>query len=416
MTLLMKAELISIGTELLLGQIVNTNAQYLSEQLNAIGIPVYYHSVVGDNPDRLKAQLHISTKRSDLLIFTGGLGPTKDDMTKETIAQFLGCKLTIDQLAMEQIERQYARRNMHMTENNRTQATIIEGAQVFNNNNGMAPGMAVKNNGHHFLLFPGPPSELKPMFEAYGAPYLIALYPEHKVVHSKIMKFCGIGESTLEDKLQDIIDKQTSPTIAPLAHEGEVVIRLTSFSNSEEQAEQEMVQVIEEIQKRAGEFQYGWDNDRLETVLIEALLGQNLTIATAESMTGGLVSHLISSVSGASSVLKGGIVCYANDIKQKLGISTDLIATEGVVSESAARLLATNIRDQYNVDVGVSITGVAGPEPQENKTVGLIYIGIAIGSNVQVHKMVIGGNRQAIQRRAAKRVLFQCIKAIKKGE
>ena len=244
----MKAEIIAIGTELLLGQIANTNAQYISEQLAMFGIPVYYHTVVGDNPQRILAQLEISAQRSDILIFTGGLGPTKDDLTKETIAQFINRSLELDQKSMTQIQDFFETRNVVMTENNSRQAMVIEGAHIFQNNHGLAPGMAVEDRQKHYLLFPGPPKELKPMFTEYAIPYLVELLPEKHIVHSKVMRFIGIGESTLETELQDLIDNQSNPTIAPLAKEGEVTLRLTSLAKSIDEAEQMMKEVIIEIE------------------------------------------------------------------------------------------------------------------------------------------------------------------------
>jgi nicotinamide-nucleotide amidase len=412
----MKAEIISIGTELLLGQIANTNAQFISEQLAILGIPMYYHSVVGDNRERLLAQLKISTERSDLIIFTGGLGPTKDDMTKETIAQFMDCGLVLDVQAMEQITSFFQNRNIHMTENNERQALVLEGAHILFNETGLAPGMAKEFNGKHYILFPGPPKELQPMFLNQAVPYLHTLSPEKKMVYSKVMRFCGIGESALETQLQDLIDQQTSPTIAPLAKEGEVTLRLTCYSSSVEEAEEEMSEVIQEITSRVGTFLYGWNNDTLEDVVVQLLRQKSLTLSIAESCTGGLLSHYITKVSGASQVFDGGIVCYTDQVKhEQLSVPKETLQKEGAVSSQVAHFLAESVKEKFQSSIGVSVTGVAGPDTQEGKPVGLVYIGISLPDRTIVEQVRLAGQRQTIQLRATKIALNYIINALKKG-
>ncbi|MDQ0337330.1 nicotinamide-nucleotide amidase [Caldalkalibacillus uzonensis] len=409
----MQAEIIAVGTELLLGQITNTNARFLSEQLNSLGISVYFHSVVGDNPDRLAAQLAIAHSRSDLVLLTGGLGPTKDDLTKEIVARHAGRSLTLDLQAMETIQHFFETRQVPMTENNRRQALVIEGAHVFPNETGLAPGMAVKHEGVWYLLFPGPPSELTPMFKNHARPFLESLLADQHIVHSKVMRFCGIGESALESRLEDLIDQQTNPTIAPLAKEGEVTLRLTSLAKSKAEAEQQMRSLIAEIQSRVGKYQYGWDEETLEEVLVRLLQKRNLTVAAAESCTGGLVSHLITRVSGASQVFPGGIVCYSTGVKAaELGVSPEVLRQDGAVSEAGARMLAEGVRQKFNTNLGVSVTGVAGPEQQEGKPVGLVYIGVASAQDTTVQKLNLGGLRNTIQQRAAKLALFYLIKTV----
>ncbi|QZT32958.1 competence/damage-inducible protein A [Caldalkalibacillus thermarum TA2.A1] len=409
----MKAEIIAVGTELLLGQIVNTNAQFLSEQLNAQGISVYFHSVVGDNPDRLAAQLAIAHSRSDLVLLTGGLGSTKDDLTKEVVARHVGRSLKLEPQALKRIQRFFEARQMPMTENNKRQALIIDGARVFPNETGLAPGMAVKHEGVHYLLFPGPPGELKPMYFKYARPYLVELSPDQHVVHSKVMRFCGIGESALESRLLDLIDNQTNPTIAPLAKEGEVTLRLTSFAKSKADAEQKMASLIREIQARVGKYQYGWDEETLEEVLVRQLHHNNLTVAAAESCTGGLVCHSITRVNGASQVFPGGIVCYANDVKMgELGVPPEVLGQDGAISERTARILAEEVRKKFKTDLGVSVTGVAGPEQQERKPVGLVFIGVAGEHKTRVYKVNVGGSRHTVQTRAAKLALFYLIRTV----
>jgi len=412
----MKAEIISIGTELLLGQITNTNAQYISEQLAILGIPVYYHTAVGDNPERIKHQLQISSNRSDVLIFTGGLGPTKDDLTKETIATFLGSKLTLDEKAMTFIREFFAHRKMVMTPNNERQALVIEGSTIFPNNHGLAPGMAFEQNGKHYLLFPGPPRELKPMFQDFAIPYFLNLLPDKKIVHSKVLRFCGIGESTLETELQDLIDQQTNPTIAPLAKEGEVTIRLTSLAKSIEEAESVINPVVDEIKKRVGSYLYGYDFDSLQSVVIRTLQQKKLTIATAESCTGGLIGHLLSQVSGASSVYQGGTICYTNEWKEKVGVDPATLEEFGAISKEVALELAQNVKTTSGADIGLSITGVAGPLEVEGKGVGLIFIGYSLPNRTFYQELKLSGGREYIQQRAAKLALYYLITELKKGE
>jgi nicotinamide-nucleotide amidase len=421
---LLKAEIIAIGTELLLGQIVNSNAQFISDQLAMLGISVYYHSVVGDNPERIKAQLDISVRRSNLIIFTGGLGPTKDDLTKETIANFIHRSLVLDQDAMKSIEQYFSTRSMEMTENNRRQAMVIEGSSIFINDHGLAPGMAVfeKNiledtEDTYFLLFPGPPKELQPMFTTYTVPYLLSILPEKKVLHSRVMRFCGIGESTLETRIQDLIDTQTNPTIAPYAKEGEVTLRLSSLTKDVDEAERAMERVITEITARVGEFLYGWDQDSLASVVVKGVGKKHLTMSTAESCTGGLLGHLISKVPGASQVFKGGSISYANEIKElQLGVPKEVLEQYGAVSEQTAQYMAEGVKERYQTDIGLSITGVAGPDSSEAKPVGLVYLGFSFPTYTIVKNIHLGGNREAIQLRAAKLALFYLVKELQKGE
>lgn len=411
----MKAEIIAIGTELLLGQIVNTNAQFISEQLAHLGVPVYYHSVVGDNRDRLLAQLEISVTRSDILIFTGGLGPTKDDLTKETIAHFLDTRLLMDQQAMEKITQFFQKRKIFMTENNQRQALVLEGSHILQNETGLAPGMALEWQGKHFILFPGPPNELHPMFLNHASHYLQNILPYKKVVYSKVMRFCGIGESALETKLQDLIDHQTSPSLAPLAKEGEVTLRLTSYTSDQEEAELEMSSLIQEISSRVGEYLYGWDDDSLESVLVGLLAEQGMTLSIAESCTGGLLSHSITKVAGASQVFLGGVVCYSKQSKHdQLHVPQDVLEQNGAVSASTARSLADEVKKKFGSHIGVSVTGVAGPHMQEEKPIGLVYIGISLPTRTLVKEVKLVGNRLAIQTRAVKTALYYLLKEIKR--
>lgn len=412
----MKAEIIAVGTELLLGQIANTNAQYLSQMLAQIGIGVYYHTVVGDNGTRLTQTLESAIDRSDLIIFTGGLGPTKDDLTKETIAKTVGKKLTEDTEAMERITQYFKRRNIPMTENNRRQAQVIEGSHILPNDYGMAPGMAFTYENKHFMLLPGPPREMQPMFKNYGVPYLVSLMTGSKVVHSKVLRFFGIGESTLEEKLMDLIDGQNNPTIAPLASEGEVTIRMTAQAATVEEAKDLIKGIEEKIQNRVGKFIYGFDDDSLGTVLVEELKKQGKTLALAESITGGLISHVITSIPGSSQIIRGGVVCYTDEVKHRvLGVPQEVLSNDGAVSEKTAQILAKEVRIRLEADFGLSITGEAGPQPSGNQPVGKVYIGLDDGILNEVLEIQLSGQREAIQLRAAKYGLFMLIERLKKG-
>ncbi|TPG87896.1 competence/damage-inducible protein A [Brevibacillus laterosporus] len=404
----MKAEIIAVGTELLLGQIANTNAQFLSQKLAEVGINVYYHITVGDNYERMLQVIERAKSRSDLIIFTGGLGPTQDDLTKDVVADHLGHKLVTDEKAMANIRDFFDRRGIDMTENNRKQALVIEGSTVFDNDYGMAPGMGITQEGVNYVLLPGPPSEMYPMVENYLMPFLASLGNEHQIFHSRVFRFFGIGESLLEAKLIDLIEAQSNPTIAPYAKEFEVTLRVTARATSVEEAESLVKPVEEEICNRVGEFIYAVGESPLHQVLYEQLLLKQQTISFAESCTGGAVSQLLTSIPGASQVYRGGIVCYSNEMKhQWLDVPLKVLETEGAVSETTARLLAENIRQKMGTTYGVSVTGVAGPESSEGKPVGLVYIGIASENQpTLIKKVQVAGQRRAIIGRVAKYALY----------
>lgn len=410
----MKAEIIAVGTELLLGQIANTNAQFLSQKLAEVGINVYYHITVGDNYERMLQVIERAKSRSDLIIFTGGLGPTQDDLTKDVVADHLGHKLVTDEKAMANIRDFFERRGIDMTDNNRKQALVIEGSTVFDNDHGMAPGMGITQEGVTYVLLPGPPSEMYPMVENYVMPFLASVGNEHQIFHSRVFRFFGIGESLLEAKLIDLIEEQSNPTIAPYAKEFEVTLRITARATSVEEAGRLLRPVEEEIRNRVGEFIYAVGESPLHQVLYEQLLVKQQTISFAESCTGGTVSQLLTSVPGASQVYRGGIVCYSNEIKhQWLDVPLEVLETEGAVSETTARLLAENIRQKMGTTYGVSVTGVAGPESSEGKPVGLVYIGIASEKQpTLVKKVQVAGQRRAIIGRVAKNALYYALQQL----
>ncbi|MCA0988111.1 competence/damage-inducible protein A [Guptibacillus algicola] len=398
----MNAEIIAIGSELLLGQIANTNAQFISKRLANLGINVFYHTTVGDNGNRLKQAIEVAESRSDLLIFTGGLGPTKDDLTKETIATALSRQLVYDQEAMDDIEAYYKKTGGTMSENNRKQALVIEGSTVLPNDNGMAPGMAFTNDECTYMLFPGPPKELYPMFTTYAEPFLLNEMKDEERIISRELRFFGIGESSLETELEDLIDQQTNPTIAPLAGDLEVTLRLTARAASEEAASKLIDTTEQDIQKRVGKYFYGYDQTSLSGEAFSLLEKENWTISVAESLTGGMFSQEFTNIPGASSLFYGGIVCYSNEVKQKVGVSSETLSSNGAVSEECAIELARGIKKMYNTDIGISFTGVAGPDSIEGKEAGTVFIGMVSPRGEEVICLKLAGNRDAIRKRTVK--------------
>ena len=400
----MNAEIISVGSELLLGQIVNTNAQFLSRHLAEMGINVFYQTVVGDNSVRLLSTIQKAEERADLIIFTGGLGPTRDDLTKETIAAHLGKKLVLNDEAFKGIRQYFLRIGREMTENNKKQALVLEDCLVLPNENGMAPGMFVKSKNKFYMLLPGPPKEMQPMFEKYGRPAILNVLDRQESIVSRVLRFFGIGESQLETEIEDMIMNQTNPTIAPLAGDGEVTIRLTAKHRSKETANEMIDKVEKEILNRVGEYFYGYGQTTIAAELVQKLKQQNKTIACAESLTGGLFQSMITAVAGASAVLKGGIVCYTNEAKEHLvDVSKKTLDTFGAVSEQCAKELAENVRKKLNADIGISFTGVAGPDSLEENPPGTVWIGISEkGKESKVVLLKLAGDRNQIRNRTAK--------------
>lgn len=414
----MKAEIIAVGSELLLGQITNTNATFIAKNLAEVGIDVYYHTVVGDNPKRLDEAISIAQQRADLIIFSGGLGPTKDDLTKETIAKRLSSSLIMDRKALENIEAYFKRTKRTMTENNKKQALIIDGATVLENRNGMAPGMAIEKEGKRYILLPGPPHEMEPMFINEAIPYIVGAVGIREVIASKVLKFYGIGEAELEHRVQDIIERQTNPTVAPLASRDAVTLRITAKANSTEAAQNLIAPVEAEIRALVGEFIYGIDEDTLSSKAAELLLQQSLTISAAESLTAGLFMSELSEQAGISASLKGGTVVYNEEEKQRqLHVPKELIEKYGVVSKECAAALAQQVKLKFNSDIGVGLTGVAGPDPHDQKPMGTVWIGIETHKGeVKTFKLELSGTRNTNRRRAANFALYYLIKTISENE
>jgi nicotinamide-nucleotide amidase len=412
----MNAEIIAVGSELLLGQIANTNAQFLSKQLAELGVNVYYHTVVGDNSDRLRQSIKLAEQRADLLIFTGGLGPTKDDLTKETIASILGRNLVMDQDALHSIEEYFRKVKRVMSENNKKQALVLNGCNVLPNHHGMAPGMFLSIDNHHYMLLPGPPKEMQPMFLNFGRTAIMKELKIQERIESRVLRFFGIGESQLETDITDLIDSQTNPTIAPLAADHEVTLRLTAKHQTLEGASILLDETERQILGRVGEFFYGYNDTSLAIEVMNLLQDRNLTISSAESVTGGLFSQNLTKISGASKVVSGGIVCYTNEIKQNvLQVSSSTIQNEGAVSEKCAKELAENIKKIMKTDIGIGFTGVAGPDPLEGKPVGTVYIGIALpNETTHTYALTLAGSRGTIRERSIRYGLHYLMKEILK--
>ena len=404
----MKAEIISVGTELLLGDVINTNASYLSQKLAGLGISCYHHSVVGDNSERLKDQLNRSLSRSELVIITGGLGPTYDDMTKETVAEVLGSKLVFDLESEQRIHAIFKKSKHDLTENNMKQAYTIEGAVVLQNDNGTAPGVYVEKAGKIVILLPGPPSEMKPMFENKVSDLLKKL-SDNKLI-SRNIYMIGIGESNLESILHKEMQEGTNPTIAPYSFGDGLVIRVTASAKSETEALALIKPVEEKITSLFSKYVYSVDVPLIEEVIIKELSKRKLKVATAESCTGGLLSQRLTSISGASEVFNLGVVTYSYNQKINiLKVDAETIKSKGAVSEAVAQQMATQILKLGNADIGLAITGVAGPKSSENKPVGLVYIALASKDKVITKELNLSrgysNERQRIRQASTTRLL-----------
>lgn len=385
----MKCELVFVGTELLLGDILNTNAQYLSKKLAALGFDVLFQSVVGDNPQRLRSVLETALSRADVVITTGGLGPTKDDLTKEICAGFFGLPLEMHEESLERVHEYFKAKNVPMPESNEKQALMPKGSVVFKNNNGTAPGCAMEKNGKHIIILPGPPREMHMMFEECALPYL-RRFSDHVIISHSVRTF-GIGESLMAEKAGELLDME-NPTVAPYAKSGEALLRVTAKCETEEQAEKLIAPVISEIKNRLGSMVYGIDLGNMEQAVVSLLREKKLTAATAESCTGGLISKRLTDVPGASEVFGCGVVSYSNDVKEKLlGVRREHLEKYGAVSEVVAVSMALGIQKLSGADIGVSVTGIAGPSSDNtNKPVGLIYIAVTDGSSFCVKKLTTG--------------------------
>lgn len=394
----MTAEIICVGTELLLGNIVNTNAAFLSEKLAYLGINCYFQTVVGDNRDRLLSVINTALSRADILIFSGGLGPTEDDLTKETVAEALGKKLIRDKWAEQEIADYFALRGRIPTDNNWKQADVIEGCEILYNKNGTAPGIFVSEGEKTVILLPGPPLELKSMFTDSVMPKLQQKCGQ--VFYSQTVKIVGPGESSVETQILDMLNTQENPTIAPYAKTGEVHLRVTARAKDEKEAREKTAPVVEELYRRFGNAVYTTDADEtLEMALAKLLIKKKYTMTTAESCTGGMIAARMVNAPGVSAVLKSGFITYANEAKEELlGVSHDTLEKFGAVSRETAEEMAEGAVKAAHTDAAVAVTGIAGPDGgTKEKPVGLVYIGVNVRGNVEVREYHFSGSRQKIR-------------------
>ncbi|NLY44228.1 MAG: competence/damage-inducible protein A [Clostridiaceae bacterium] len=393
----MKAEIIAVGTELLLGQILNTNAQYLSVQLSQLGIDVFFQTVVGDNAMRLEETVRTALQRAEVVILTGGLGPTKDDLTKETVAKILDIPLKLHQESLDRIKGYFEKMCRPMSSNNEKQAMLPEGCIVLPNDVGTAPGCIVEKDKNIVILLPGPPNEMQLMFKQHVYPYLRSRSPF--IIYSKVLRVFGTGEASLAEELMDIFENQTNPPVTPYAKQGEVTLRITAKAENEEEAKKLIEPLEQEIRKRLGKRIYGIDEESLEQVVARLLMEQKKTLATAESCTGGLLAQKITSIPGISQCFNTGVITYSNESKVKLlGVLQETLDKFGAVSHQTALEMAEGIRNRYKADIGIAITGIAGPGGgTSKKPVGLVYIGMAVPDKSWYQELHLSGTRERIR-------------------
>ena len=413
----MKAEIIAVGTEILTGQITNTNAQFLSEEFAKLGIDVFFQTSVGDNEERLLSIIDLASKRSDLVVLCGGLGPTEDDLTKQTLAKYLGRNLVFDEQASKRLNEFFATRpQFTRTANNERQAQLIEGSTPLQNSTGLAVGGVIEVDGVTYVVLPGPPSELKPMVWDYLVPLLSS---DHKQLYSRVLRFFGIGESQLVTVLSDLIDNQTDPTIAPYAKTGEVTLRLSTKADDIESAKEKLDQLEQKILSKKTlnsipleNLLYGYgDDNSMAHVVFDLLKKKHKTITAAESLTAGLFQSSIADFSGSSSVFNGGFVTYSIEEKSKmLQIPLEELQEHGVVSHFTAEKMAEQSRKLTDADFGIGLTGVAGPDSLEGHPAGTVFIGIATREKVHSIRVLIGGRSRSDVRHIACLYAFNLVR------
>ena len=393
----MNGEIIAVGTELLLGNIVNTNAQFLSEELSNLGINVYFQSVVGDNRERLEKTISAALKRAELIILTGGLGPTDDDLTKETVADLLGLNMYLHEESKKVIE-SYLKKEV--SQSNLKQAYIPEGAIVLKNDHGTAPGIIIEKDEKIVVLLPGPPREMAPMFKEKVKPYLEK--KSNCVMQSQILRLYGIGESTVGDTIRDLM-QNGNPTVAPYAKDNETTLRVTAKAKTVREAKKLNSEMIETLKERLGEYIYSYDDTELKVVTANLILEKGLTIAAAESCTAGLFTATLAEMPGISSALRESVITYSNEAKEKyLNVKSETLKQYGAVSHQTAKEMAYGIRLTAKADIGISITGIAGPDGgTKEKPVGLVYIGISTKKKTNIYKLNLIGKERNKLRHAA---------------
>ncbi|MDO7788997.1 competence/damage-inducible protein A [Desulforamulus aquiferis] len=397
----MKAEILSVGTELLLGDIVNTNAQFLSRRLAEMGILVYHQAVVGDNSQRIIEAFHQAFQRSDIVITTGGLGPTKDDLTRETTAEFLGLNMKLDNASYLRIKALYDKLSRPLTEAHIKQVYFPEGAVIFQNSVGTAPGSAAEKEGKIIINLPGPPGEMTTMFEREVLPYLTKF--QKGVLVSKVLRISGMGEASMAGAIEDIINSQSNPTVAPYAKENDVIVRITARAGNKSEAEELIAPLEDEIRSRLKENIYGQGNTSLEEETVKLLLQRSLTLSVAESCTGGLIAARLINYPGVSRVLLEASVTYSNKAKKnRLGVREETLSKYGAVSEETAREMAAGVAKTSGSDIGLAVTGIAGPEGDTSgKPVGLVYLALYILGKIKVQQLTLTGARNQIRNRTA---------------
>lgn len=397
----MRAEILSVGTEILLGDILNTNAQYISRELANLGVNVFYQTVVGDNPDRLKNAYDLALSRADFVITTGGLGPTKDDLTKEIAAEYFQKKLILDQNSLDEIKKFFKKINREISDNNIKQAYFPEGAIILENHNGTAPGCIIEENSKIAVLLPGPPKEMVPMFRESVIPYL-KKHQEYTLV-SKVLRITGLGESKVDSLVGHILERQENPTVAPYAKDNEAILRITARGKNEEEATELIGPVEREIRDIVKDINiYATGETTLEEVVGKLLTENKFTIATAESCTGGLLAGKLINYPSISEVYLEGAVTYSNGAKiRRLGVNKSTLEKFGAVSEQCAAEMAEGIAKAAGTKIGISTTGIAGPGGgTEEKPVGLVYVGLYFNGEVKTKKLSLSGNRQKVRDRA----------------
>ena len=413
----MKAEIIAVGTEILTGQIVNTNAQFLSEKSAELGVDVYFHTAVGDNEERLLSAIDIASKRSDIVLLCGGLGPTEDDLTKQTLAKYLGRQLVFDEQASKRLDEFFATRPQYArTPNNERQAQIVEGSTPIQNVTGLAVGSLLEVGGVTYIVLPGPPSELKPMVLQNLVPLFVE---DNQTLYSRVLRFFGIGESQLVTVLSDLIDNQSDPTLAPYAKTGEVTLRLYTKAKTQEEADikldalEAQIMAIKTLEgQELSELHYGYgDDNSLARVAFEMLKEQGKTITAAESLTAGLFQSSLADFSGSSKVFNGGFVTYSIEEKSKmLQIPITDLQEHGVVSSFTAEKMAEQSRLLTDADFGIGLTGVAGPDELEGQPAGTVFIALATRTGVQSIRVVIGGRSRSDVRYIATLYAFNLVR------
>lgn len=410
----MNAELISVGTELLLGEILNSDAKYLSEELAMLGINLYYQTVVGDNIGRLEDTLGLSLSRSDIVITSGGLGPTDDDLTKEVIARAFGKELILDEVSLKRIKDYYASQNREMPRSNIKQAMLPKGAIILENNHGTAPGCIIEDGDKTVIMLPGPPDELTKMFSESVKPYL--LKKSQGAIYQKTLKLFGIGESKAAEMLKDLMDNNDGFTLAPYAETAGVRLRLAAYAKEKDEAEKILNNAKERIFERLGEYIYSQEDKSLPETVVEILIDKNLKISAAESCTGGMFTKMIVDIPGSSEILDESVVTYSNNAKEKyLNVKKETLNNYGAVSEETAKEMAEGIQKAAKSNIGVGITGIAGPGGgTKDKPQGLVYVAVKCEDELFVRKLLLKGSREKVRYTACLNAFDMILKAYKK--